>query len=163
MLNTLNNIIQFLLNINLIWYNKFNCNFKYIYIKRIDFSTIFNCTIFILQKNRNKHGAGCERLTERKVLRSKRSLEKFQGVGMRQSNLPSHTGWGKDKVKQKTMWNKGENPILQPHPASLTSLPWWDCYKRHVLLRLIEIAFDFSLVYCLDAFLSFLFFYITTV
>ena len=152
LLNTLNNIIQFLLNISLIWYNKFNCNFKYIYINETDYT----------KKNSNKLGARCERLTKSKVLWSKRSLMKSQGVGMMQNNLPSHAGWGKDKVKQKTMWDGSENLILRPHPVSLPSLLWWDCYKRKVLLLLIEIAFYFSLVYCLDAFLSFFIFYNTT-
>ena len=33
----LNNIIQFLLKINLIWWDKFSCNFKYIFINEIGF------------------------------------------------------------------------------------------------------------------------------
>ena len=44
------------------------------------------------KKNCNKFGAGCERLTRSKVLQTKRTPMKPQGVGMRQSNLPSHAG-----------------------------------------------------------------------
>ena len=51
-----NNIIQFLLKISLIWWDKFICNFKYIFINETDF--IKNNCNSSEQINKNKSFTG---------------------------------------------------------------------------------------------------------
>ena len=101
----------FFVKIDLIWWDKFCCNFKYIFINEI---VSLKKIVLIVGKINKKVG--------------------FYGVGWGgASRGPKGRGWG-EKVfpvmrggagmgQDNTMRGGDEDPILQPCPASLPSLP----------------------------------------
>ena len=103
LLNTLDNIIRFLLKINLIWCNKCNYNFKYIYIFENHFKYIcINGICFIKKKNCNRCRVECDsRLIESKFLqiRAKPTETLRGGNGVRQFAPPCWIWQEWDKIK----------------------------------------------------------------
>ena len=122
----LNNIIQFLLKINLIWWDKFSCNFRYIFIDEIGF--IKKKKVLVVGQINKKielYGMG-------------RGFAGPQGAGMRQESL-FPVMQGETKMKQdKIMRGKDENPILWPHLISLSSLLLRLKYSKNVVRPLLS-------------------------
>ena len=82
LLNFLDNIIWSLLKITLISCNKFNFNFKCVYINEIGL------------KNCNRNATRCDILIQSKILQGGTSLAKSKGAKMGKRSLPYHVGRG---------------------------------------------------------------------
>ena len=101
------NIIQFVQEISWIWWDKFICNFKYIFINKTDF----------IKKNCNS----CGQINKYSFMGwggvlwgpKERGWEKKIFLVMR-----GKVGMGQDKIMQ----GKGEDPILRTRPILLPSL-----------------------------------------
>ena len=89
----------FFLKIDLIWWDKFSCNFKYIFINEIGF--IKKKIVLIVGKINKKVG----------FYEMEQGFVGPQGSGMGWESFSRHAGWGGD-----------EDPILRPRPAPLPSL-----------------------------------------
>ena len=92
-------LFNFFLKIDLIWWDKFSCNFKYIFINEIGF--IKKKIVLIVGKINKKVG----------FYEMEQGFVGPQGSGMGWESFSRHAGWGGD-----------EDPILRPRPAPLPSL-----------------------------------------
>ena len=88
-----NNIIQFLLKISLIWWDKFICNFKYIFINETG----------VIKNNCNNCG---------QIYGMGQGFTGSQGAGMGQENFSRHTRRGQNGVRQNQA-GRG----WKPHPS----------------------------------------------
>ena len=113
LLNTLDNIIQSLLKISLIWCYQLNSNIKYIYINiKKSLFILIKWVIYI--KNCNKHGLRWNRLTWSRVLQDRAWLGARQFAQLCKVR--------QERGKEKTMQGKDENLILRSSLASIPSL-----------------------------------------
>ena len=95
------NIIQFLLKISFIWWDKFICNFKYIFI---------NEQVFFLKNNCNSYG----KLTKSRVLRGGVGALRGLRGGDDTINFSHHARRDGDRVRQ-----NHEGRERRPHPSDL--------------------------------------------
>ena len=93
-------LFNFFLKIDLIWWDIFSCNFKYIFIDEIGFIK----KIVLVIGQINKRG----------------------GVGMGWESFPHHAGRGGDEARQNHAgWGRRPHPLALPCPAPLPSLQWY--------------------------------------
>ena len=108
-------LFNFFIKIDLILWDKFSCNFKYIFINEISF--IKKIVLVLGQINRKKSFTRCDGASRG---------PKGRGWGEKDFLVM----WGGARMGQdKTIRDRDEDPILQPHPAPLISLDSKEIYK----------------------------------
>ena len=98
----------FFLKIDLIWWDKFSCNFMYIFINEIGF--IKKKIVLIVGKINKKVG----------FYEMEQGFVGPQGSGMGWESFSRHAGWGGDGTRQyHTGRERRPHPSTTPHPIAI--------------------------------------------